>query len=195
MIKHHIEQENSVAKSKTKQNRNNKNDWLTFALKILIDKGPEQLKIMSLCKLKKVSKGSFYHHFSDRADFIEQLMDFWYEKMTLDFISKANTESTPLARLEKLDQVISSHNIEAELHIRAWALKETKIAQHLAKIDQQRQAYLSNCYIELGMEQSQAQDIALMAYANFLGMQQVYPKPSIATVLRISALGAKTFMP
>ncbi len=188
-------QANSVPKTKVKQNRNSKNDWLTFALKVLIDKGPDQLKIMKLCELKKVSKGSFYHHFSDRADFIEQLMRYWYEKMTLDFINKANTESSPLARLEKLDQVISSHNIEAELHIRAWALKEPKIALHLAQIDQQRQGYLSDCYIELGMEKIQAQDIALMAYANFLGMQQVYPKPSITTVLRISALGAKTFMP
>jgi AcrR family transcriptional regulator len=177
-----------------KQARNSKNDWLDFALNVLINKGPEHLKIMPLCELKKVSKGSFYHHFSSRADFIDQLMTYWYEKMTVDFIEKANTESSPLARLEKLDQVISSHNIEAELHIRAWALKEPKIASHLAKIDQQRQGYLADCYVELGMEKKQAEDIALMAYANFLGMQQVYPKPSIETVLRISALGAKTFI-
>lgn len=176
------------------QNRNSKSDWLDLALSVLVDKGPDHLKIMPLCELKKVSKGSFYHHFANRADFIEQLMTYWYEKMTVDFIAKANTESSPLARLEKLDQVISSHNIEAELHIRAWALKEAKIASHLAKIDQQRQGYLSDCYIELGMEKTQAEDIALMAYANFLGMQQVYPRPSMATVLRISALGAKTFI-
>ncbi len=176
------------------QIRSSKNDWLDFALTVLINKGPEQLKIMSLCELKKVSKGSFYHHFTNRADFITQLMDFWYETTTLDFIAKANTESSPLARLEKLDQVISSHNIEAELHIRAWALKEPKIASHLVKIDNQRQAYLMACYIEIGIEKMQAQDMALMAYANFLGMQQVYPRPSMSTVLRISALGAKTFM-
>jgi len=180
---------------KPHQRRNSKDDWLEFSLQVLIDKGPEQLKIMSLCALKKVSKGSFYHHFKSRGEFIEQLMRYWYQKMTLDFITKANTESTPLARLEKLDQVISSHNIEAELHIRAWALKEPSIAMHLANIDQQRQAYLADCYTELGMEHAQAQDIALMAYANFLGMQQIYPKPSMATVLRISALGAKTFIP
>jgi len=177
-----------------KKGRNSKNDWLDFSLSVLIEKGPEKLKIMPLCELKKVSKGSFYHHFTSRADFIDQLMTYWYEKMTVDFIAKANTESSPLARLEKLDQVISSHNIEAELHIRAWALKEPNIAKHLAKIDQQRQGYLSDCYIELGMEKAQAQDIALMAYANFLGMQQVYPRPSIADILRISALGAKTFI-
>jgi len=177
-----------------KQARNNKTDWLDFALSVLVNKGPDHLKIMPLCQLKKVSKGSFYHHFADRADFIEQLMKYWYEKMTVDFIAKANTESSPLARLEKLDQVISSHNIEAELHIRAWALKAPNIAKHLAKIDQQRQGYLSDCYIELGMEKAQAGDIALMAYANFLGMQQIYPRPSMATVLRISALGAKAFI-
>ena len=45
------------------------------------------------------------------------------------------------------------------------------------------------------MDKDQAQDIALMAYANFLGMQQIHPKPSMETVLRVSAMASKVFMP
>lgn len=173
---------------------NAKSDWLNFSLKVLVNKGPDSLKVNPLCELKGVSKGSFYHHFKNRADFIEQLMEFWYQKMTQDFIKQANTESSPLERLEKLDRVIAGNNIEAELHIRAWALKESKIADHLGKIDNQRQHYLASCYIELGMDEALAKDVATLAYSSFLGLLQIYPKPSIETVLRVSTLGSKAFL-
>lgn len=178
-----------------KDNKNSQLDWLEFALDILIKKGPDFLKITPLCELKGVTKGSFYHHFKNRSEFINSLMTHWYQKMTLDFITQANTQASPLERFKKLDQVIANQNIEAEMHIRAWALKEQSIAVHLEKIDQLRQDYLANCYIELGMEKAQAQDIALMAYANFLGMQQIHPKPSVEAVLRISAMASKAFIP
>jgi AcrR family transcriptional regulator len=178
-----------------KETKNSQLDWLEFSLDVLIKKGPDSLKITPLCDLKGVTKGSFYHHFKNRSEFIDTLMTHWYQKMTLDFITQANTQESPLERLQKLDQVIASHNIEAEMHIRAWALKDQSIAAHLEKIDKQRQDYLANCYIELGMEKVQAQDIALVAYANFLGMQQIHPKPSMETVLRVSAMASKAFMP
>ncbi len=174
----------------TKNNaKSSKSDWLDFALTALISKGPDALKIEPLCKLKGVSKGSFYHHFKNRADFIDQLMLYWFEKMTLNFITQANMQSSPMERLEQLDKIISGSNIEAELHIRAWALKEPKIALHLGKIDAQRQQYLASCYVDLGMQAELAEDVAIMAYSSFIGLQQIYPKPSIETILRISAMG------
>lgn len=179
----------------TKKEKYTQQQWLDFALNVLIKKGPESLKITPLCDLKGVTKGSFYHHFQNRAVFIEKLMNYWFEKMTLDFIKQANTEATPLERLQKLDQVIASNDIEAEMHIRAWALKEPSIGQYLMQIDNQRRDYLAQCYIGLGLEKNQANDIALMSYANFLGMQQIHPKPDIESVLRVSAMAAKAFLP
>lgn len=179
----------------TTNTKNSQLDWLTFALKVLIEKGPEQLKIATLCQLKGVTKGSFYHHFKGRAAFIESLMSHWYETTTIAFIEQANAQGSAQEKLQKLDSVIASNNIEAEKHIRAWALNEPAIKTYLQKIDTQRQQYLAQCYVELGLEQSQANDIALMAYANFLGMQQINPEPSIEDVLRISAMASKALLP
>ncbi len=140
------------------EGKNSQIDWLEFALEVLVTKGPDSLKIIPLCELKGVTKGSFYHHFQNRDKFIDALMEHWYQKMTLDFIAQANTQESALDRLNKLDQVIASHNILAEMHIRAWALKDKSIAQHLGKIDQQRQDYLANCYLELGVEEKSAKE-------------------------------------
>ncbi|MEP2653614.1 MAG: TetR/AcrR family transcriptional regulator [Paraglaciecola sp.] len=180
---------------KDKKNKSSQLDWLEFALEVLIEKGPESLKIAPLCDLKGVTKGSFYHHFKNRVAFIDALMTHWYTKMTLDFISQANIEDSPIDKLKKLDEVIASQNIEAEMHIRAWALKENSIALHLEKIDQQRQEYLAHCYAELGVVKETANDLAVMAYANFLGMQQIHPKPSVETILRVAALASRQFLP
>jgi len=177
-----------------KRGKNSKDDWLDFSLNVLVDKGPEALKIVPLCELKGVSKGSFYHHFKNRAEFIEALMHYWFEKMTLNFIEQANTESSPLERLQKLDSIIAGHYLLTELHIRAWALKDPKIAEHLGIIDTQRQQYLSQCYVDLGIDKTLADDIAVMAYSSFLGMQQIYPALPIETVLRVTSLGSKKFI-
>lgn len=187
-------QKNSTQKNHN-EGKNSQIDWLEFALEVLVTKGPDSLKIIPLCELKGVTKGSFYHHFQNRDKFIDALMEHWYQKMTLDFIAQANTQESALDRLNKLDQVIASHNILAEMHIRAWALKDKSIAQHLGKIDQQRQDYLANCYLELGVEEKSAKDIALVAYANFLGMQQIHPTPTLETVLRVTAMASKAFLP
>ena len=171
-----------------------KDEWLLFALKVLMEHGPEQIKIGPLCEMKGVTKGSFYHHFKNRAVFVDELMQYWYNTMTLGFIEQANTQASPMERLEKLDEVIAQHHIGAETHIRAWALKEPAIKAYLLKIDSKRQHYLASCYSELGVPEAMANDLALMAYANFLGMQQICPPPDMATILRISSLGTKTFL-
>ncbi len=175
--------------------QNSRQDWLTFALDVLIKKGPEHLKITPLCELKGVTKGSFYHHFKNRAVFIDSLMDHWYQTTTQGFIDQVDATLPTLKRLQALDRIINSHSIEAEHHIRAWALKEPSIRLHLEKIDRQRQSYLAECYQEIGLSPQQANDVALIAYSSFLGMAQIYPAPSPEEVERVTSMAMKALLP
>ena len=177
-------------------NRTNKekSQWLDFALEVLVKKGPEALKIEALCTQLKVTKGSFYHHFKNRRTFIDELMQHWLEKTTTSFIKQADQESTGLAKLEKLDQIIASQNIEAEVYIRAWALREPCVSDYLEKIDELRRNFLSQCYQEIGMPKDQAKQVALLTYASFLGLLQVYPRLNIETCLAVSTLSSKSLL-
>jgi len=170
-----------------------KEQWLDLALQQLVNNGPESLKIVPLCDALGVTKGSFYHHFKSRSDFIEALMLYWYQKATLNFIEQENTKEGALERLNKLDQVIAANDIEAEMHLRAWALKEASIGVHLEKIDDRRQQYLIACFKELGMAPEMAVDVAMIAYAQLLGLLQLRPKPSMETILRLSGLASSRF--
>lgn len=178
----------------TKRTNKEKSQWLELALEVLVKNGPDALKIDPLCARLKVTKGSFYHHFKSRGRFIDELMQHWLEKTTLNFIAIAEQEASGLAKLEKLDQVIASQNIEAEVHIRAWALREPGICAVLEKIDHLRQSFLATCYQEIGMPPAQAEQVALLSYASFLGLLQVYPRPTMTTCLEISALSSKSLL-
>lgn len=104
-----------------------------------------------------------------------------------------NTLFSMIIGIKRLDSVIATADIEAEMHIRAWALKEPTINRHLEQIDKQRQAYLQACYQKLGANESTAASIATITYAQFLGLQQIRPKLNTEAILSLSALLAKQF--
>ena len=171
-----------------------KHDWVSAGINQLKEHGPAGVSGEKIARRLDVTRGSFYHHFANRAAFIDALMAHWYQSRTLRFIEQANRQASPLARLHALDAIIAANEIEAEMHIRAWALKEPSIASHLEKIDSQRQGYLAEAYIELGLNQASAQDLAMMTYANFLGLQQLHPRPSMAQVVRVTSLASKALL-
>ena len=57
-------------------------DWLLQALEVLAAQGPAKLNIQSLCQALGVSRGSFYWHFADRAEFIAALLELWFQAYT-----------------------------------------------------------------------------------------------------------------
>ena len=72
------------ARNGTNPARLSKEEWLARALEVLGKKGAGELTIESLARRLGVTKGSFYWHFKDRADFFRQLIEFWDENFTQD---------------------------------------------------------------------------------------------------------------
>ncbi len=68
--------------------------------------GVGAVRVEVLARSLGVTKGSFYHHFSKRADLLEAMLDTWREIGTEAIIVEADTQETPRARLERLVSVI-----------------------------------------------------------------------------------------
>ena len=60
--------------------RSDKEVWLRAALETVATEGGENLRIEPLARRLGLTKGSFYHHFRDRQDFIDQMVDYWVER-------------------------------------------------------------------------------------------------------------------
>ena len=68
--------------------RLSKEAWLEKALTLLAAEGPSRIRIENIAQALGVTRGSFYHHFADRGDFVRCLVQYWDEKYTREVTAK-----------------------------------------------------------------------------------------------------------
>ena len=79
--------------------RQSKKSWLDAALKALASGGIDRVRVESLAKNLGVTKGSFYWHFKDREQFLDELLNFWAEQSTQTVIANPNYPTDSKARV------------------------------------------------------------------------------------------------
>lgn len=148
-------------------------DWVRRGLDILAEEGAEALKIDRLCKRLNVTKGSFYHHFQNREAFVQALLDHWEHSFTDDIIDQANRYARGEDRSKALNRITASMKQDTERAVRAWAQWNPLVADRVERIDRKRLAYLGEIIAPLVQVPERAPLIAKLAYAHFLGVQQL----------------------
>jgi AcrR family transcriptional regulator len=143
-------------------------DWIDFALKTLTRDGFEALKADVLARKLGVSRGSFYWHFSELAEFHAQVIAHWRQMATDAII--ADLEGTPrAARLDTLLQRAFSHSGALELRMRAWADHNAQAEDALRDIDRRRCAYIERMLADEGVAPAAAAMRAQVLYWAYLG--------------------------
>jgi len=86
-----------------------RDQWLSQALEVLARGGSSALSLNNLIKQFHVTKGSFYWHFKNQADFQSALIDYWYEMHTL-VVAKTidEIEGGPEVQLASLMKMVIS---------------------------------------------------------------------------------------
>lgn len=145
--------------------------WLAEGLKLLGQQGPDVLKIDRLCQHLTVSKGSFYHHFRDREDYVDALLGYWQESGAESVIKALSSISIPEQRSRQLNKHIAQADLKPEIELRAWGRQNPQVAKSVAAVDQQRMDYLTDQVSVQAEDAEQARVIARMVYAQFVGCQ------------------------
>ena len=57
--------------------RRSKEDWLIVGIKTLAQDGVSGLTVDRMAQELRLTKGSFYHHFVNMADYEDQLIAYW----------------------------------------------------------------------------------------------------------------------
>ena len=151
--------------------------WLEEGLALLEEAGAEALTIESLTTRLGVTKGSFYHHFTNYQDFKERLLSFCEEEGTLRIIHGAEQEASPA---DKLAWVLRasfhlSHLHRLDVALRAWALQDDQVRVHQQRIDQQRLAYLEALIKASTEDPVYARQQARAFYCLYVGSQHIIP--------------------
>ena len=156
-------------------------DWIVAGLRLLATEGPGAVKVGAMAERLGVSRGSFYWHFRDFADFRSQLLDSWRER-TVDQIIR-EFESNPEApdRLQQLVKKAFFGRRGLDRAIRTWAATEPDVKAMVAAVDARRVAYMAELLIATGVDADHAQSRAAFLYWAYLG-QAIVMDPATAAI-------------
>lgn len=156
-----------------------KTDWVRHGLWTLANDGPNALKVGPMSTKLEVSRGSFYWHFRNVADFRCEILRSWQERTTDQVIQDIDAEDEP-DRLKQLlkrafnvernsDKAIRLDEWSAERGIRSWAAADTDVAAIVAAVDASRVAYVAKLLVAAGVSAQQALLRAAFIYWAYLG--------------------------
>jgi len=124
-------------------------DWLRTALEIFIGEGIDAVRITRLADELKVTRGSFYWHFRNRADLLHSLVSYWKDKNTaaiIESVAPAASLADGILRFFETCVDAARFDPRLDLALREWARRSDSIrqlvdAEDAARIDALREFY------------------------------------------------------
>ena len=132
-------------------------DWAVKGLEFLQQMGHSNLCIDKIAKWMGVTKGAFYYHFSDKAEFERALLDHYIASTIQSMANELTHLTTPQMRLkEVLRNQIEINHTHLSLIFRAWGHENPTVAKALKKIDQFRLKHTNYLFQDLGFPPREA---------------------------------------
>jgi AcrR family transcriptional regulator len=140
--------------------RFHKEAWLRAAIEVLAREGQAKLRVDALAHELGLTKGSFYHHFENRDDFVHCLLDYWSRTYTDQIIEEVSAaKGTPEARLLQVMQGIERRGLDRyDIAFRSWAAQEPSVAKSVRKVDLARYRFIRSLFAEMGFEGDDLED-------------------------------------
>ena len=168
-----------------------RDDWLDEAFKAVVDGGFDNVKVLSLAEKLKVTRGSFYWHFTDHADLINSLLMRW-KVAQLELDAKLKLQQSGDA-LKDLDLVVDAaflqagselENLRFEQAMRALSHHNPVAAQLLVEVDANRMDLFQSKFLVLVKDATKARDLAALLYLSIAGGFQALSRPANPPNLR-----------
>lgn len=171
--------ENIAKKPRTQLDRD---AWVAGATEVLAEEGIAGLRVEVLAKRLKVTKGSFYWHFTDRRDLLMAVLAQWKDGRIRDIIKQ--TRAQPGRELEQIYHVIdvysasrSRRGMMIELAVRDWARRDAEAGAVVAEVDDVRLRCARDLFLACGVPMDEASSRCMLLYAYVFGVSlMIYDK-------------------
>ena len=167
-----------------------RNDWLEQGLRLLAADGMPGLRVEALTRALGVTKGSFYHHFVDLADYRRALLGHYEESCTRRQIA-ANAglqDADPLRRLDHLKEAAlagEGFHRGLEVAVRTWAAQDDDARQTVERVDGLRLGYIEELTRAATGDRAAGTDLARTIYYVLIGSQHAVPPGSVDELRRL----------
>ncbi len=174
----------SIAKKRAETARLTRDDWLDAAFAAVVEGGFDNVRVLAIADTLRVTRGSFYWHFTDHADLIAALLSRWHERETaMNRHWQSASTGDAIADLERLlEEALASagpelENIRFELALRSLGRRDTEIAEMLAEVDAVRMALFEQKFLRLTGDRKKASELAALFYLAIVGSFQALGRP------------------
>jgi len=140
-------------------------DWVRAAITAFRQGGRGAVRIDVLARTAGITRGSFYHHFRDRAELLEAILESW-EQETQAGIREARTETSPAQRLRAFFRRAqeTEHEYPPDVEILAWAREDPAVATLARKVERRRMRFIQTELEHAGLARGEARRRAEVAY-------------------------------
>lgn len=155
--------------------RMSRDDWFAVARRLLVEQGGEALTVDGLTNRASVTKGSFYHHFKSQQAFVEAFLEDLRHRAFADVVADVDAAAPPRQQLRQLATAISRHHPALERAVRRWAVTNRAAAEVVRQVDGDRLTYVRGLFLGATGEPSEADSLARLNYAFYVGCLHVDP--------------------
>jgi len=148
-------------------------DWLSLASEVLIERGVSQVKVLSLARQLDVSRSSFYWYFKSRKDLLDQLLESWEGQNTRAVLEHAARPAGNICRavMNLFECFIDPAQFDPRLDfaVREWARRSPQIRARLDAADEARISAIREMFLRHGFEETEAFTRARIIYFMQIG--------------------------
>ncbi len=158
-------------------------DWVGAALSILVMEGVDAVKITRLAEALSVTRGSFYWHFRDRQDLLDELIAHWEmtnTKELLEVLDRSYDLTSGILAI--FDLWIDKDRFDSGLEsaLRDWARASPPVRAAVARADERRVLAIADLFRRDGFEETEAFIRARILYFAQIGYYALQIEESFA---------------
>lgn len=148
-------------------------DWVREAIKVLLARGVDEVKVDRLAKSLAITRGSFYWHFKSREELLDRVLEVWDTRHAA-FLEEWSSEvdGQPGLRLWKLMNLWVRRDKRVyfpEWHaaLQSWAKKSAKVSAMYRRQEKAQVQALARMFAKLGYDEIEAPARARIAHLFF----------------------------
>lgn len=154
-------------------------DWIEAAMAMGAEHGFDRIAVDALAPRLGATRGSFYWHFTDRADLVQAVLEEWERVATQDAIQRLEGASPDEALAGLIAVAFGATEVQDRAEWRLIALSDDpQIGPVVARVHQRRLAFIEELLIRGGVAAPEAAARARLAYVAYLGwlaLRQIEP--------------------
>lgn len=161
--------------------------WIDEGMRVLAEEGAPGVRIDRIAARLRLSKGSFFHHFTGIADYRRALLAEWENGAVLE-----PGDVEPNALLGGLAARVGTLvDLRLEAAIRAWSLQDAEAAAAQERVDRARLGLLESVWLRIIDDPERAHAAALLPHLLVIGASVALPPTSRADLESVFGLLAE----